>query len=134
MTAALRLVQPSSESPPTPEPVSATNTRRPTARPATTPTLHSLQGPVYVVRETEPPMTKRSASSTALSFDEIGANEAKNLLAVMRLNVDFLESLLEEGQVSSLALAALADIDQSIRRLENRFDPTSASIGGSTTT
>ena len=68
---------------------------------------------------TEPPATQRSATVHP-RFEAATRHEAANLLAVMRLNLDFLQSLLQ-GQASGLAAGAVADLHQTIDRLERRL-------------
>jgi len=69
---------------------------------------------------TEPPATQRSATVYP-RFETATRHEAMNLLAVMRLNLDFLRAQLD-GQGSSLATTALVDLNQAIDRLELRLE------------
>jgi hypothetical protein len=68
---------------------------------------------------TEPPSTQRSATVHP-RFETAWRHEASNLLCVMRLNLDFLQSVLH-GQASVLANIALADLNETIDRLEHRL-------------
>jgi len=68
----------------------------------------------------QPPSTVRSASPQAQAV-ALAAREAQSTLAVMRMNVDFLVSLLGRS-ASPLAIAALEDLGSSLATLEERFD------------
>jgi hypothetical protein len=103
MSAALRLVD---CSPPS---------MRPTLVPPPRPTLI----PVSTARATEPPSTQRSA--TVHPRGEVAArHEAYGLLATLRLNADFLGSVMGE-RLSPDALSALEELHRGIDRLEQRF-------------
>lgn len=71
---------------------------------------------------TEPPSTQRSATVYP-RHETASRQEATNLLCVMRLNLDFLQSLLL-GQSSALAATALADLNETVDRLEQRLGAT----------
>jgi hypothetical protein len=66
-------------------------------------------------------MTQRSATLASLRPRGSGATqrEAYNLLAVMRMNVDFLVAVLGPGAAPE-ALEALDDLHHTIDRLEHR--------------
>ena len=68
---------------------------------------------------TEPPSTQRSATVHP-RFEAAARHDAKSLLATLRLDVQFLGSLVEYNG-SPLAVDALKDIHHSIDRLENRI-------------
>lgn len=68
---------------------------------------------------TDPPTTQRSATVHP-RFEAAARQEATNLLAVMRLNLDFVQSLLE-GEALDLSVGALADLHQAIDRLQCRL-------------
>ena len=70
---------------------------------------------------TIPPMTQRSATLASLHPRGSAATqlEAYNLLAIMRMNVEFLVSLLGNG-AEPVALEALEDLRRTIDRLERR--------------
>jgi hypothetical protein len=116
MSAALRLVEPAGT--PTMSPASLA-TPRSSMSPTLVPRARISQRPVNAEPlGTIPPMTQRSAT-----FHPRGSGatqlEAYNLLAVMRLNVDFLQSLLG-GAAPPVALEALEDLHRMIDRLEHR--------------
>jgi hypothetical protein len=75
--------------------------------------------PTRVAPATEQPSTQRSATVHP-RFEMAARIEAKNLVAVMRLNVDFLGSLLGP-ELPSGAREALREIHVTIDRLERRF-------------
>jgi hypothetical protein len=118
MSAALRLVDLAMSMAPTMSPAPLTSARqtfRPTLVPSSCPTLL----PTSAARATELPSTQRSA--TVHPRIEMAARlEAKNVLAVMRLNVELLESLLG-GELAPAARDAMQDLHTSIDRLEQRF-------------
>jgi hypothetical protein len=89
---------------------------RPTFVPSSRVTLLPALTGSYV---TEPPTTQRSATVHP-RFEAALRHEAADLLAVMRLNVDFVQSLLASAP-SALALAAIDDLHDAIDRLEQRF-------------
>ncbi len=100
----------------------------PSTRPTFTPTSRTTVLPALTGSSaTEPPTTQRSAT-THPRFDAAARHEATNLLAVMRLNVDFLESLLRE-HASALAVSAVDDLHQTIDRLERRLGGAGGSLG-----
>ena len=68
---------------------------------------------------TEPPPTQRSVTSHP-RYETAARHEATNLLAVMRLNLDFLQTLVP-GHAAGLAGSAIADLHQTIDRLERRL-------------
>jgi hypothetical protein len=89
-------------------------TFRPSMRPTLVPSAHPTIAPA-----TEPPTTQRSATVHP-RLETAARGEAQNLLAVMRLNAEFLSELLVET-ASPLALDALEDLRRGIERLEQRF-------------
>ncbi len=92
---------------------------RPSIRPTFAPSSRATVIPALTGSfATEPPTTQRSATVHP-RFEAIARHEAISLLAVLRLNIDFLQSLLQ-GQASALAATALADLHQTIDRLEGR--------------
>lgn len=66
---------------------------------------------------TEPPTTQRSA--TAHPRLDADHGETRHIVAVMRMNLDFLASLDHGG--SPLARGAVQDIQHNLERLERRF-------------
>lgn len=118
MSAALRLVDLAMSMAPTMSPAPLASTRPPfvpTLVPRSCPTLL----PGRAMRRSEPPSTQRSA--TVHPRAELAARlEASNLLAVMRLNIDFLESLLGDA-LPPCACEAVRDIHAVIDRLEQRI-------------
>lgn len=117
MSAALRLVDLAMSMAPTiaPQRLEAT---RPTFRPTIVPSLCPTLLPARHVSEA--PSTQRSA--TVHPRHDLAARiEAKNMLSVMRLNVDFLESLLGE-ELPAHARDAVREIHTTIDRLEQRFE------------
>ena len=123
MSAALRLVElveMDRSTAPTMSPASLAAARptlrpsmRPTLVPSSTATIHPFR------RNTEAPPTQRSATIHPL-FDDAARQDAQNLLAVMRVNIEFLAATLHD-ETSPLAIDALVDIHESITRLERRF-------------
>ncbi len=116
MSAALRLVDPAGT--PTMSPASLGTPRssmcptlvpraRLSQRPSSSPSLGTI-----------PPMTQRSATLHPRGSGPTQI-EAYNQLALMRMNVDFLVSLLGDGGPSP-ALEALDDLHRIIDRLERR--------------
>ena len=89
---------------------------RPTLSPSTRATVRSALTGSFA---TEPPPTQRSVTSHP-RYETAARHEATNLLAVMRLNLDFVQALLY-GESSGLAASALADLHQTIDRLERRL-------------
>ena len=65
---------------------------------------------------TEPPPTQRCVTSHP-RYETAARHEATNLLAVMRLNLDFLQTLLH-GESAGLAASAISDLHQTVDRLE----------------
>jgi hypothetical protein len=117
MSAALRLVDPVGL--PTLSPASLA-TPRSSLRPTLVPRALAMAPPsLRESFETQPPLTQRSATVLPRGAGGGTQLEAYNLLAVMRLNVDFLESLLANGAPVD-ALEAFADLHRSIDRLELR--------------
>ncbi|MDB5219519.1 MAG: hypothetical protein JWO86_7446 [Myxococcaceae bacterium] len=109
MNAAVRLVD-----------VSIRPSIRPSLRPTFAPSSRATVIPNLTGSfATEPPSTQRSATVHP-RFETASRQEATNLLCVMRLNVDFLQSLLH-GQAAMLATTALADLNETIDRLEHRL-------------
>lgn len=107
MSAALRL-------PPT---LSSTRpSMRPTLVPACPPTMPPMSA--GGARATEPPTTQRSATVHP-RLEAAARADAMNLLAVLRMNADFLGSLLR-GNATPMALATLEELYMGIDRLEDR--------------
>jgi hypothetical protein len=118
MSAALRLVDLAMSMAPTVSPAPLTSAH-PSLPPPTGPSSCRTLLPTSATRATELPSTQRSA--TVHPRAELAARlEAKNLIAVMRLNVDFLASLLGEG-LEPCARDAVRDLHTTIDRLEHRF-------------
>ena len=115
MTAALRLVL--TTIPPTAARLDYRPSTRPTLVPDSRPTTPT-SGTTIRVQEESPP-TQRSASIPARA-DAAARAEAYSLLAVMRMNADFLTTLIEGG-ASPVAREALEDLQRGIDRLERRF-------------
>lgn len=118
MSAALRLVDLAMSMAPTvsPAPLApARQTFRPTLVPSSCPTLL----PTSAARPTELPSTQRSATVHP-RFEMAARLETKNTLAMMRLNVGLLESLLGDD-LPPCARDAVRDLHTSIDRLEQRF-------------
>jgi len=114
MTAALRLV----------EDLDARPTFRPSVRPTLVPSLVPTLYPrglatLPAVRHTESPSTQRSATVHP-RVETAARHEAQNLLAVMRMNADFLAVLLADSP-STVAREALDELQSGIARLEARF-------------
>ena len=114
MTAALRLV----------EDLDARATFRPSVRPTLVPSLVPTLYPrglatLPAVRQTESPSTQRSATVHP-RVETAARHEAQNLLAVMRMNADFLSALLAVN-ASAAAIEALQELQHGIERLEQRF-------------
>lgn len=131
MSCALRLVDVSISNAPSTSPAPL-STLYPTVGYSTRPSMRPSRRPTFAPSSratviptltgsfaTEPPVTQRSATVHP-RFEAAARHEATNLLAVMRLNLDFLQSLLQ-GQASALAVTALADLHQTIDRLERRL-------------
>ena len=117
MSAALRLVDLAMSMAPTIAP-QRLEASRPTFRPTIVPSLCPTLLPAR--RVSEAPSTQRSA--TVHPRLELAARiEAKNMLSVMRLNVDFLESLLG-AELPAHARDAVREIHTTIDRLEQRFE------------
>jgi hypothetical protein len=114
MSAALRLVDDLDSRP----------TFRPSARPTLVPSLAPTLFPralsaFSVPRSTEAPTTQRSATVHPRA-ETAAREEAQNLLAVMRMNADFLSALLAVN-ASAAAIDALQELQLGIERLEQRF-------------
>lgn len=128
MSAALRLVAVSISTAPStpPAPLSTLYptvafSRRPSLRPTFVPSSRSTVIPTHTRSSTtEPPATQRSATVYP-RFEAATRHEAMNLLAVMRLNLDFLRGQME-GHGSLLAATALIDLQQAIDGLELRLE------------
>lgn len=132
MSAALRLVDVSISTAPSTRPAPLSTqyptlafshrpSRRPSRQPTFVPSSRATVLPAHTGSfATEPPPTQRSATVYP-RFEAATRNEAMNLLAVMRLNLDFLRAQLD-GQASSLATTALVDLHQAIDRLELRLE------------
>lgn len=118
MSAALRLVdrgEIDSSSRPTFRP------SRPTLVPSLAPSERPTLSPMSLLRQTESPATQRSATIHP-RLELAAREEARNLLAVLRLNAEFLGTLMSSGQPSSIALFdALDDLQSGIDSLERRF-------------
>ncbi|CAN5925413.1 hypothetical protein BH11MYX4_BH11MYX4_11470 [soil metagenome] len=114
MSAALRLVD-DLDTRPTFRP-----SMRPTLVPSLPPTLlpHAL-GAFSLPRISEAPTTQRSATVHPRA-ETAARQEAQNLLAVMRMNADFLSALLAVN-ASAAAIEALQELQHGIERLEQRF-------------
>jgi len=70
-----------------------------------------------VIRMSEPPATVRAAalpSRGATRADQ----ETYDVLTAMKVNLEFLQSLLSNGDAPALALDALDDLERGIARLE----------------
>lgn len=118
MTAAVRLVDLAMSMAPTVSPAPLTSTYS-TLPPQASPTSRRTLLPTSAIRSTELPSTQRSA--TVHPRAELAARlEAKNLMAVLRLNVDFLESLLGD-EPPPCARDAVRDLHTTIDRLEHRL-------------
>ena len=110
MTAALRLV----------EDLDTRPTFRPSVRPTLVPTLYPRGvATLPAARHTESPTTQRSATVHP-RVETAARHEAQNLLAVMRMNADFLAGLLADSP-STIAHEALDELRSGIARLEARF-------------
>jgi hypothetical protein len=117
VSAAVRLVDLAMSMAQTVSPAPLRHPEYPPSRPppASRPTLL----PTSATRATEGPSTQRSA--TVHPRLELAARlEAMNVLTVMRMNVDFLESLLGDD-LPSCGRDAVHDLHTSIDRLEQRF-------------
>jgi hypothetical protein len=90
--------------------------RRPTFAPTSRTTVIPMRTGSFA---TEPPATQRSATVHP-RFEAAARQEATNLLAILRLNLDFLQSLLQ-GPASALAVTALSDLHQAVDCLEQRL-------------
>lgn len=123
MSAALRLIELEFDRSlaPTmsPAPMVHRTTARPSRRPTPVPSSRATLHPSCLRRLTDAPTTQRSATSDT-RLDAAARLDARNLLAVVRLNVKLLESLLQDHP-SPLAVEAVLDICASIDRLERRF-------------
>ena len=119
MSAALRLVEPVGT--PTLSPASLA-TPRSSMCPTLVPRARVSQGPsTPEAPGTIPPVTQRSATLASLRprGSSVSQLEAYNLLAVMRMNVEFLVDVLGDG-AAPVALEALEDLRRTIDRLERR--------------
>lgn len=119
MSTALRLVDPVGT--PTMSPASLATpcssmypTLVPCARASQRPSSRESSGTI-------PPTTQRSATLASLRprGSSVSQLEAYNLLAVMRMNVEFLVAVLGNG-AELVALEALEDLRRTIDRLERR--------------
>lgn len=102
MSAALRLF----------DPMTSSSSLRPTLAPA-----NDTVPPT--TRSTELPATQRSADAPSQVVVE-PRTEVQKMLSVMKLNAEFLRSLVTTGMPSS-AQEALRDLEQDIERLEKLF-------------
>ena len=119
MTAALRLVL-TTMPPPALLPSPGRTDYRPSTRPTLVPDSRPTTPTSATVRvEEDSPPTQRSASIPTRA-DVAARQEAYSLLAVMRMNADFLSTLIEGGG-SPVAREALEDLQRGIDRLERRF-------------
>lgn len=91
---------------------------RPTIVPSSQATWHPSSDTHVKKTEAAPP-TQRSASLEPRA-EAAARAEAYNLLAVMRMNADFLSTLID-GNDGTVAQEALADLQRGIDRLERRF-------------
>jgi len=93
---------------------------RASMRPTLVPSSRTTVSPrsCTFVTEPESPVTQRSATVQP-RLEAIARHEAKDLVAIMRLNVQFLGSLVENG--SALAVEAMDDLNRTLDRLENRI-------------
>jgi hypothetical protein len=114
MTAALRLVDDLDAN------ASFRPSMRPTLVPSLAPTLYPRGVPTLpAARPTEAPTTQRSATVHP-RVETAARQEAQNLLAVMRMNAEFLAALLADSP-STVAREALDELQSGIARLEARF-------------
>lgn len=96
---------------------------RPTLVPSLTPTLYPRGvATLPAARQTSSPTTQRSATVHP-RLETAARQEAQNLLAVMRMNAEFLSGLLAESN-SVIAHEALDELQNGIARLEARFAST----------
>lgn len=102
---------------PAPTSIRPTSSMHPTMVPSSRATF--APSPRSTTRQTESPSTKRSATVYP-RFDGATRQEARKLLASLRSNVRFLESIVSTC-ASPVALAALADIHLDIDHLEARI-------------
>ena len=92
----------------------------PTLVPSLAPTLYPRGvATLPAARQTESPSTQRSATVHP-RMQSAAREEAQNLLAVMRMNADFLAVLLADSP-STVAREALDELQSGIARLEARF-------------
>jgi hypothetical protein len=92
---------------------------RPSLRPTFVPSSHVTLTPTLTRSfVTEPPTTQRSATVYP-RLEAATRHDAEHLLGVLRMNVEFLASLLP-ATASRTALASLEDIHTTIDRLEHR--------------
>lgn len=125
MSSLLRLVElePSLVSTLSPAPLSSIRpSLRPTIRASLLPTLVPSSRSTLDAsraRSTDTPTTQRSATMPP-RFEPATRHDAYSLLAAIRLNMDFLESLLGD-HTSSQAAEVLADIHLAINRIERSF-------------
>ncbi len=123
MNRALRLVDVSiSTAPESPAPLSTmvptlAYTTLASLRPTLSPSTRATVRPALTGSSaTEPPPTQRCVTSHP-RFETAARHEATNLVAVMRLNLDFVQTLLH-GSSAGLAVGAISDLHQTIDRLE----------------
>ena len=102
---------------PTMSPASLTGLTRASMRPTVVPSPRVTMPWSRFDRTSEPPATQRSATVHP-RFEATARHDMKNLIALMRLKLTFLELL--HTSSSPLALDALADLHHSIDRLERR--------------
>jgi hypothetical protein len=119
MSAVLRLVENDRHNAPTMSPASLAARTSPSMKPTLVPSSRATMYPSRLVRISESPPTQRSAGIHPL-FEAAAQLDAKNLLAVTRMNAEFLVSLLHD-HTSPLAIDALQDLLESVEKLERRF-------------
>jgi len=94
---------------------------RPTLVPTLLPSERPTMSPMSLLRQTESPTTQRSATIHP-RLELAAREEARNLLAVLRLNAEFLGTLMSSGESTSIALFdVLEDLQRGIDSLERRF-------------
>ena len=110
MSAALRLVEPY---------FSPRPSMRPTLVPAPSPTAPPMSVGMLRSRDSEAPSTQRSATVHP-RVEAAARADAMSLIAVLRMNADFLASLLR-GNAPPMALATLEELYLGLDRLEDRM-------------
>jgi hypothetical protein len=122
MSAALRFVEWTRSTAPTMSPPvlsSARTSFHPSLRPTLVPSSRTTISPTLTgSAATLPPSTQRSATVHP-RFAASARHDVVNLLAVLRSNVGFLESLLH-GQPSPTTASAVDELYETIDRLERR--------------